>query len=102
MAPTQTALHPWHRTSPRLGTDEEFAALRRLLRESGYTDEGICQRLEVEDLAQYSATSAPERPLELPLDGLIRLFFDCVRIDEQALARLLPPGSVELLKSLNL
>jgi len=102
MSPTQTVAYPWHQTLPRLGTDEEFAALRRLLQESDYTDEGICKRMGVEDLLEYSSTSPKTRPMEQPLDVLIRLFFDCALVEEEAVARLLPSGALAMLKSLDL
>ncbi len=102
MSPTQTASYPWHRKLPRLGTGEEFAALRRLLQESDYTDEGLCQRLKVEDLLAYSSTAPRERPMEQPLDGLIRLFFDCALVEEEALAGLLPTNALDLMESLDL
>ena len=53
MSPTQTVTYPWHQKLPRLGSDAEFAALRRLLQESDYTDEGICLRVKVDDLKEY-------------------------------------------------
>ncbi|HEY2018730.1 MAG TPA: methyltransferase [Bryobacteraceae bacterium] len=102
MAPTQTAAYPWHQKIPRLGTDAEFTALRRLLQESGYTDEGICRRLNVEDLTDYSAASAKPRPLEQPLDALIRLFFDSALVEEDVLSRALPADAIALLDSLDL
>ncbi|HYW45952.1 MAG TPA: class I SAM-dependent methyltransferase [Bryobacteraceae bacterium] len=102
MSPTQTVAYPWHQTLPRLGTSEEFAALRRLLQESGYTGEGICKRVNVENLLEYSSTSPKARHMEQPLDALIRLFFDCALVEEEVAARLLPSGALPLLESLDL
>ena len=79
MNPAQAPSYPWHQKLPRLGSDAEFAALRELLQACGYTHEGICSRMNVDDLAKYRSAPAREligKTLEQPVDGLIRLFWD--------------------------
>ena len=102
MSPTQTASYTWHQTLPRLATREESAALRRLFEDSGYTDKGITQRLNVDDLESYSSASTEPRPMERPLDALIRLFYDCTLVEEEAVTSLLSAADLALLESLEL
>ena len=105
MAGAPTPLHPWHAQTPRLGSDGEFAALRRLLEQSGYSEEGMCRRFGVERLIQFMTPPAPEliaQPMADSLDALIRLFFHSVFAEEAALATALPPGGIALLDSLGL
>jgi len=101
MSPAQFISYPWHQTLPRLGSAEQFAALRRLFQDSGYTDEGITERAKVDDLKDYSSPGKT-RPMEQPLDALIRLFFDCALVEEEMVAALLPPADLALLESLDL
>ena len=105
MAAPQPDSHPWHKQLPRLGSDEEFAALRRVFSESGYSAEGLKRHLGVANLEDYK-TPPPEareiQPVARPIDALVRLFLDAVYVDEAALARALPPDVVAALWSLNL
>jgi len=101
MLPT-LATTPGYETLPRLGTAEEFAALRKLLVDSGYTEPGICARLGVKNMLAFSPEVPPERPIEQPLDVLIRFFFDCVAIHEDRIQGALPQADLALLENLNL
>ncbi len=95
----------WHRQAPRLGTPEQFAALRRLLEGSGYSYEGLCRRLNVDDLDKYAPPPAAEliaRPMEDALDALMRLFYHSVYAGEDAVARALPEGGFVLIDALGL
>jgi hypothetical protein len=105
MASPQPDSHPWHKELPRLGSDAEFAALRRIFRESDYSTEGLKRHLNVAELREYKTPPAEVRdaqPVERPIDALIRLFLDAVYVEEAALARALPGDVVSALWSLNL
>jgi SAM-dependent methyltransferase len=105
MTPAQAASYPWHQKLPRLGSEEEFAALRKLLEECGYSYDGICKRVKVDALLDYRSAPAREligKLLEEPIDGLIRLFYDCVYVREDELIRLLPDEGLRALETLNL
>lgn len=95
----------WFERVPRIGSPEEFAALRSLLDDAGYTEAGILQRLQVEDLKDYETppwSELEQRPVADALDVLILLFFDCIYADEFLLARLLPAGGLAALEALDL
>jgi SAM-dependent methyltransferase len=105
MASPQPASHPWHKELPRLGSDEEFAALRRVFRESDYSTEGLKRHLNVGKLEEYKTPPIEVRetqPVERPIEALIRLFLDAVYVEEAALGRVLPGDAVAALWSLNL
>jgi SAM-dependent methyltransferase len=105
MASPQPTSHPWHKELPRLGSDAEFAALRRVFLDSGYSTEGLKRHLNVAELREYKTPPAEVRdaqPVERPIDALIRLFLDAVYVEEAALARALPGDVVSALWSLNL
>jgi SAM-dependent methyltransferase len=105
MASPQPASHPWHKELPRLGSEEEFAALRRIFRESEYSTEGLKRHFNVGKLEEYKTPPIDVResqPVERPIDALIRLFLDAVYVEEAALARALPGEAVAALWSLNL
>ena len=105
MASPQPTSHPWHKELPQLGSDAEFAALRRVFRESDYSTEGLKRHLNVAELREYKTPPIEVRdaqPVERPIDALIRLFLDAVYVEEAALARALPGDVVSALWSLNL
>ena len=105
MAAPQNTAFPWHAQEPRLGTDQEFSRLRQLLRDADYSPAGLSKRLGVEDLEKYPPQPADEliaRPLVDALDALMRLFYHSVYAQEADAARVLPPGTLELLDSLGL
>ena len=94
--------YPWFQNLPRLGTHADFAALRRLIEDSGYNDEGIRQRLNTDSVSNYSVPPEGGRPIQDSLDAMIALFFDCGFVEEAKLAAALPPGTVPLFDSLGL
>ena len=105
MNPAQAIAYPWHQKLPHLGTEEEFAALRALLEACSYSYDGICRRVNVDDLSKYESAPASEligQHLEQPVDALIRLFWDCVFVREDELARLLPAGALRTLEAFDL
>lgn len=96
---------PWYQMLPRIGTASEFAAARRLFSDSGYCYRDICERLKVESFDRYLLRFSPDataNPIEDALDALIRLFTDCLYVEEATLLRVLPPRSIETLSVLNL
>jgi SAM-dependent methyltransferase len=105
MASPQPTSHPWHKELPVLGSDAEFATLRRVFLESGYSTAGLKRYLGVAALDEYKtppADALDAQPVGRPIDALIRLFLDAVYVDESALARALPADAVAALWSLNL
>ncbi len=67
----------WYKILPRLGTAEEFATVRELFHRSGFDYASVCGRVGAEHL--YLLTNKLEaeylgRPVQDPLDALIRLF----------------------------
>ena len=105
MTPTQAEAFPWHRTLPRIGTDQEFASLRALLAACDYSYQGICRNLKVDELSKYK--TGPVAPLigksmSSGGEALVRLFLDCVYTREDELERVLPAGSMDILWSLDL
>jgi len=99
-APENT--YRWFEKLPQLGTDSDFAALRSLIDDSGYTEEAILKRLNIESVENYCVPPKGGRPIQDSLDGLIALFFDCGFVEESGLAGALPPDSVPLLDRLGL
>jgi SAM-dependent methyltransferase len=79
----------------RLGTDHEFARLRTALDAAGYTEPGVCERLNLQRISEFQfATERRPAPRTLkdnpdPLDLLIRLFLENGPLDSNA-ARTLP------------
>lgn len=76
--------------SPRLGSAEEFAALRHLLEGAGYREAAICERLGIERLSQ-AARMRSGGPQPDALDSLIRLFL----LEELLAPGWLPAGVLE-------
>lgn len=63
----------------KLGTAEQFAALREHLQQSGFTQEAIRRRLDIApnrelDLAELSARPAQDRKVSDAFDAILRLF----------------------------
>lgn len=88
----------------RLGTDDEFSALRSVLHAAGYTEHAICERLGLQNISQFrfraECRTQPRPAAENrdTLDLFIRLFLDSEPL-EQDTARALP---LELLTALGL
>jgi SAM-dependent methyltransferase len=90
---------------PRLGTDEEFAAVRQLFQKCGFDERGVTDRLEIEDIAHFKSIRQGRRSaldLQSPIDALIRLFLDGEVVKESVAAKLLPEEAIESLAALNL
>jgi SAM-dependent methyltransferase len=102
MSAAPTAIFPWFGCLPRIGTAEEFAALRRLFDQAGYNLEAIRRRLKVESLRDYSKPHPGGRLIVDALDALIALFFECGFVDEGKLTAVLPLGSASLLDRMGL
>jgi len=105
MALTSTAPHPLHLLLPQLGTEEDFATLRRALRDSGFHNEGICQRLEIPSIVDFVPLCDGRKKaaqLEQPVDAIIRLVLDGEFVAEQTLQSLLPPGAVQAMERLGI
>lgn len=87
------------------GTPEQFALVRGFLKQSGYTESAVCERLELSVLHEYS-TIAASTPRLLSDDSLvshlIRLFFcgECLPLAQ--LKSLLPSEVMDSLRSLGL
>jgi methylase of polypeptide subunit release factors len=97
MTAAQATLYPWHREVPRLGSAEQFAALRRLLEDTGYSQERIGRELKFDRHADRASLSE----IRDPHSAMMALFFDC-RLTDEAVLELLPEGASALLDSLNL
>jgi hypothetical protein len=105
MTPTDPQPQPWHRLAPRLGSDAEFAAVRGLLAQCGFSQERIFQRLGIAGAGAYKpvwlgGSNLPEA--KDALDALIMLLMDGDYVAGETLARLLPAGAVEQLEALQL
>jgi SAM-dependent methyltransferase len=101
-APTAT---PWYQMLPRIGTPEEFAKVRSIFDSGGYRYDQICDRLKVQSFDEYLLRLVPDAtslPVGDALDCLIRLFTDCLYLDEQTIRRTLPAGAIEAFHALNL
>jgi SAM-dependent methyltransferase len=93
------------RELPRLGADEEFAAVREIFEGCGFDERGVTGRLEIEDIARFkSARQGRHKALDFqgPIDVLIRLFLDGEAVEEAVTRALLPAGAMEQLAALNL
>src|ERR1700730_10154614 len=105
MASTPMALHPLHSLRPRLCTDEEFAALRQLLQDCGFTADGICRRIDIPSIAAFKA-KCEGRTNALEIDGridvLIRLLLDGAFIAQTTFDSLMPRGALELMEGLQI
>ena len=81
------------RLMPRLGTDAEFAAVRGMLAQCGFTAERICARLGIAGLGEYQpirfGADQPAGP-EQAVDALILLLMDGDYVAGETLERLLP------------
>lgn len=104
MTPTGAPEHPLHRLLPRLGTEEEFAALRRLLADCGFNNQEICRRLEIPSIVGFKARCdgrTAAAAIQRPIDVLIRLFMDGEFVPQETVESKLP-GGLAVLDSLAL
>ncbi len=84
----------------RAGDAAVFAALRSLLYEAGFTEEGVRRRLGIDGLPEF--VPLEDRAMAGPLDLLIRLFMDEEPAPEEAIRGLLPAGALETMEALGL
>src|ERR1017187_6644061 len=88
---------------PRLGSDAEFATVRGMLAECGFTPERICERLGIAGMGEYKPIWRGRGNLlaaERALDALILLLMDGEYVAEGTLERLLPAGAVGQMEAL--
>ena len=94
-----------HRIAPRLGSEEEFEAVRGILTKCGFTPEPICQRLGMAALDTYQPNrfgAANLRTAEQPVDVLILLLMDGEFVPAETVEQLLPAGAARKLEALGL
>jgi SAM-dependent methyltransferase len=105
MATSQAVSYPWHQIMPQLGAPEDFRTLRQLLEACDYSNETLCRRLGVENLWLYNTPKGEAlatQPMETPIDAMIRLFLDCLYLEDSVVQRLLPKENIAALESLGL
>ena len=105
MVPTNPKPPVSCRLVPRLGSDAEFAAVRFMLAECGFTPERISERLGIAGMGEYQPIWRGRANLlaaEEALDALILLLMDGEYVAEETLERLLPAGAVRQLEALHL
>ena len=103
MASTEVSPHPLHLLLPHLGTAEDFAALRDVLRYCEFDNEGICRRLEIPSIIDFQPRCDGRKTaiaLEKPIDALLRLVLDGEFVPRPVLDALWPAGAVELMERL--
>src|ERR1019366_4775888 len=79
MVPSKPEPQLSSRLLPRLGSDEEFARVRGMLAECGFTPERICERLGIAGMSEYKPIRRGRTNLlaaEEALDALILLLMD--------------------------
>lgn len=99
------ATHPLHLMMPRLGTEEEFDAVRRLLAECEYNGESVFRRMGIPGIEGFKTIRQGRQTILEPqsaLDALIHLFLDGEQLEEGDARALLPAGALETLGALNL
>jgi SAM-dependent methyltransferase len=103
MASTPSEPHFVRHLLPRSGSDADFAALRALFAQCGFTAEGICQRLQIPAIGEYRNIRQGREVVhsaEETLDALILLLMDGEYVERATLERRLPPGALPLMESL--
>ena len=93
------------RLVPRLGSDAEFAVVRDMLADCGFTPERISQRLGIARIDEYKPIWRGRTNLlaaENALDALILLLMDGEYVAAETLAQLLPAGAVGQMEALDL
>jgi len=105
MSPQPNEQPSWYQILPRLGTADEFAAVRELFARSGFDYASVCGRVGAEHLYLFTnklETEYLERPVQDPLDALIRLFVVGRGIDNKDIASQLGSVSIASLEALQL
>jgi methylase of polypeptide subunit release factors len=88
-----------------LASREQGVALRRMLRERGFTTDEVCRRAAVTSIYDFrSIRDGRTAGVELadPVDLLIRLFMDVELVERDTIESLLSPGECRLLDDLGL
>jgi methylase of polypeptide subunit release factors len=89
----------------RIGSDDEFAALRQFLSESGYTEQAVCQRLAIPSIYDFKALHdgrAGSRDVADKLDALIRLLMDEEPVELSAVCPFLDAEALRVMADLGL
>jgi hypothetical protein len=83
--------------NPRIGTPQQFAALRQFLSEADYTESAICERLDIPSLSKavHLRTGGPRADA---LDWMIRLFL----LEETLPGDWIPANILDVLRGLGL
>ena len=105
MASTQVSPHPLHLLLPRLGTEEDFAALRDLLRHCDFDNQGICKRLEISSIVDFQPKCDGRKiavAIEQPIDAMLRLVLDGEFVPERILDATWPGGAIAVMERLGL
>jgi methylase of polypeptide subunit release factors len=104
MTPAHAASPFWYDMLPRLGATGDFAAVRGMFEQCGYTGEGVLRRLQVERLHEFKTPAEVLllMPVEDLLDALIRVFTHGLTLDEARLNRFAPAGGIAACEALGL
>ena len=97
--------HPLHLLLPQLGTEEDFAALRELLRYCDFTNEGICRRLGIPSIVDFQPKCDGRKTaieMEQPIDAMLRLVLDGEFVPEICWMSCCRPGAVALMERLGI
>ena len=88
----------------RLEPASAIEAVRAALRESGFDEQSVCGRLEIESLDRFRAIrdGRPDVPPADALDVLIRLFLDNEPLAWAAADALMPAGAVDAMREVGL
>jgi methylase of polypeptide subunit release factors len=105
MVPTDPEPRTSSRLLPRLGSEAEFARVRGMLGECGFTPERIAARLGIAGMGEYKPIWRGRSNLlaaEEALDALILLLMDGEYVADETLQRLLPAGAVGQMEALGM
>ncbi|MGH7459817.1 MAG: methyltransferase, partial [Pseudomonas sp.] len=84
----------------KFGTDEEFARLRTLFQEVGYTERGVCARVGCPDMSRFVTRLGVV--IEDALEVCIQLFLEGEPVARSMADKLLPPGAPAFLTEFGL
>lgn len=92
-------------TAIRFGTDEQFTALQRLLRDAGYNDATLCSRAQVPSIYEVLASEIRLKhkpPLDDTTDALMWVLLEGRPISMRSWQHLIPGEITDLLKAMGL
>ena len=77
---------PAHLPTPGIGTDAQFAALQGALEAAGYSEQAVCDRLDLQQIFDFRLQGAPylEQDPADALGMLIRLLMECGPVSREA------------------